>query len=166
MTAPANNGRETVITFVAEGEPKGQPRPRAFSRGGHARVYDPATAEGWKSQIALAARDHRPPKPLRGAIRLSIDFIFPRPRAHYRTGRFADQLRPSAPTRHTTKPDLDNCIKAVKDALTAIGMWADDCAVCEYGPMVKRYEQPGGARPGALIRIVVLDTSAPGGGKE
>ena len=44
----------------APGIPKGQPRPRAFSRNGHARVFDPGTAEGWKSAVAVAAQDlHR-----------------------------------------------------------------------------------------------------------
>ncbi len=46
-----------AINFTAQviGEPKGQPRGRAVSIAGHARVYDPKTAEGWKSLIAAAA---------------------------------------------------------------------------------------------------------------
>ena len=36
----------TPISFTVLGDPKGQPRPKAFSRGGHAAVYDPGTAEG------------------------------------------------------------------------------------------------------------------------
>ena len=51
------------ITVRVYGEPKGQPRPRAFAKpigGGKfsARVYDAGTAEGWKSQIAQAFRQH------------------------------------------------------------------------------------------------------------
>jgi Holliday junction resolvase RusA-like endonuclease len=148
-TAPAAEW----ISFFVPGEPKGQPRPRAFARrmGSRfvARVYDAGTAEGWKGQIAIAARAHVPATPLCGAMRLSIEFVFPRPRSHFRTGRHAHELRPDAPTLHTGKPDLDNLIKAVKDALTVLRMWEDDCAVCEYGRMRKRY----GEAPGAFIRI-------------
>ena len=68
----------TRIAFFAAGLPKGQPRPRAFSRGGHARVYDPGTAEGWKASVALAARDELPPAPLEGALSVSLRFYMPR----------------------------------------------------------------------------------------
>ena len=54
-------------TFVARlevnGDPKPQPRPKAFKRGKHAAVYDPGTAEGWKGSIALAARELTPASP-------------------------------------------------------------------------------------------------------
>jgi len=41
--------RSTLIfSTFARGAPKGQPRPRAFSREGKASVYDPGTAEGLK----------------------------------------------------------------------------------------------------------------------
>ena len=36
----------------------------------------------------------------------------------------------TAPKWHTSKPDLDNLVKAVKDAITQIGViWADDSQV-------------------------------------
>jgi hypothetical protein len=51
----------TPISIFVHGEPKGQPRPRAFARGGMVRMYDPATAEGWKSAIADEWRRSAPP---------------------------------------------------------------------------------------------------------
>lgn len=51
------NQHSMTITFFIHGDPKPQPRPRAFARrmGAKfvARVYDAGTAEGWKSQIAM-----------------------------------------------------------------------------------------------------------------
>lgn len=51
-----------MITFFAQGLPKGQPRPRAFAmkigNKFQARVFDSGTAENWKSRIAEAARPH------------------------------------------------------------------------------------------------------------
>jgi len=132
-----------MIQFFAEGTPKGQPRPKAFSRGGHARVYDPGTAEGWKGQVAIAARQHIPKEPLIGPLFVSLLFKMPRPKGHYGSGKKASILKDGAPGPHIAKPDCDNLAKAVLDALTELGMWRDDSQV--YGLNInKSYaEKPG-----------------------
>ena len=117
------------ISFRVHGNPKGQPRPRAFSRGGVARVYDPGTAEGWKSEVAIAARPHIPAVPLTGALTLVLVFWIARPKSHFRTGKHATQLREDAPSRHTSKPDADNMAKALMDAMTTLGFWQDDAQI-------------------------------------
>jgi Holliday junction resolvase RusA-like endonuclease len=121
-----------VISFFAEGTPKGQPRPKAFAnkKTGRAGVYDPGTAEGWKGEVAIAAKPHRPEAPLEGPLRLFLNFILPRPKGHYRTGKRAAELRDDAPGWHTAKPDADNFVKAVMDALTMLHFWRDDSQVC------------------------------------
>jgi crossover junction endodeoxyribonuclease RusA len=115
-----------TITIVARGIPKGQPRPRACVRGGHAAVYDPGTAEGWKGAVALAAGPLIPEQPLSGPLNVTIAFHFPRPKGHFRKGGL---LAKSAPRYHTQKPDADNAAKAVLDVLTDIGMWRDDSQI-------------------------------------
>lgn len=151
-----NTAWKPIITFRVHGEPKGQPRPRAFARVIHgkptARVYDAGTAEAWKGYIALAARPHVPPTPLDGPIRLDAHFIFARPRKHYRTGKRSHELRPDAPLLHTSKPDRDNLDKALCDCLTQIGMWKDDAQVCA-GEILKTF----GDQPGAVIRVSVME---------
>lgn len=162
------------IQFVVLGDPKGQPRPKAFARkfangAVMARVYDPGTAEGWKGQIALAAKSYVPFPPLLGPIQLDIEFRFSRPKAHY----LKSGLRPNAPMYHTGKPDRDNCEKAVMDALTTLGMWKDDGQVCAgevtkvYAMRVQqRYNEIGEncgsfcieTKPGATITITPLTT--------
>lgn len=72
-----------TISFSVQGVPKGQPRPRAFAFKGKARVFDPGTAEGWKSAIAEAARPHLPREPLAGPVALEVAFSFPRPKKHF-----------------------------------------------------------------------------------
>jgi len=136
-----------TTAFFAAGIPKGQPRPRAFSRGGHARVYDPGTAEGWKGCVAIAAQAHRG-KFTAGPLRVSIRFEFPRPKSHS-TKR---GLRPDAPDYHMAKPDADNAAKAVLDCLTEIGVWPDDALVS-----VLLVEKWYGFTPGAHITIEELD---------
>lgn len=130
----------TIISFFAEGLPKGQPRPRAFAFHGKVRVYDPGTAEGWKSCVALAAKSHLPEMPLEGPLELGCCFYVSRPKKHFLRG----VLRSTAPVYIHQKPDLDNLTKSVMDALTIVGMWQDDSqiAILHAG---KRYCDPSQA---------------------
>lgn len=136
----------SVITFRATGVPKGQPRPRAFARKGRVRVYTPGTAEAWKSQIAEAAKTWHGLK-IEGPIMLTVDFLMPRPRSHFRRN---GDVRPTAPQWHTSRPDLDNLLKAVLDALTTVGVWRDDNEVVE---IVSRKRYATETEPGAIISI-------------
>jgi Holliday junction resolvase RusA-like endonuclease len=112
------------------------------------RVYDPGTAEGWKSAIALAAKEFVPFPPLQGPLEVSITFYFPRPRDHFKSDRVT--LRAGQPAYHTSRPDRDNCEKAVLDALSVLGMWSDDSQVC-CGEVRKLYAANG--QGGAQITI-------------
>lgn len=127
ITLPDQLLTKMRIRFFASGMPKGQPRPRAFAFGGKARVFDPGTAEGWKSRIAEAARPFRPTKPLTGPLYVHLEFFFARPKSHF----LREQIRQTAPGYHTSKPDSDNCAKAVLDALTTLRMWTDDALVAD-----------------------------------
>ena len=138
------------ISFFVSGDPKAQPRPRAFARKfgdkWQARVYDASTAEGWKSLIALTAKPHLT-GPISGPIRLECALFFKRPKAHF----LRQALRTDAPTHHTVKPDSDNLEKAIMDALTQIGAWVDDSQVCQ-----KLFSKTYSATPGAQIDIIPL----------
>ena len=65
---------------------------------------------------------------LDGPVHLTITFIFNRPKKHYRTGKYSGLLKPSAPTRKTTMPDLTKLVRAAEDALTGL-VWRDDSQV-------------------------------------
>lgn len=137
------------VVFLVTGEPKGQPRPRAFARkmGNKyvARVFDCGTAEGWKSQVALAAMPNKPDAPFDGPVGVSLAFTFARPKSHLLRGA----VRETAPKCHTSKPDADNLAKAVLDALTALGaFWRDDSQVSRL-TVSKHY----GPTAGCLVRI-------------
>lgn len=104
-------------TVTIYGEPKAQPRPRATARGGFARVYNPSTADEWKQAIMDAARNQG--EPFLGPVSLEIRFDMPRPK----------HLRGTEQKPHTVKPDIDNLVKAVMDALTTAIWWIDDSQV-------------------------------------
>lgn len=142
-----------TISFAVSGLPKGQPRPRAFAFKGKARVFDPGTAEEWKSRIAEAARPHLPGEPLAGPVALEVAFSFPRPKKHFvKAG-----LRPGAPTWFCSKPDADNAAKAVMDALTQLGLWHDDAQVVS---LIVRKAFGAAAEVGARITVAQLEELA------
>lgn len=138
------------IQFFAQGTPKGQPRPKAFARGGIASVYDPGTAEGWKGQVALAARPHLPAQPIELPLILHLEFYFPRPKGHYIASKPERGIRDTAPGYQTGKPDADNAAKAVMDALTVLRMWRDDAQVAH---LIVRKLYDDGRGPGCIITI-------------
>jgi Holliday junction resolvase RusA-like endonuclease len=144
-----------TVTFHVQGEPKGQPRPRAFAmKMGNgkfsARVFDAGTAEGWKSLVAAAAKPALPPSPFTGPVQLRAGFVFRRPKHHLRTN---GDVKPNAPRQHTGKPDIDNLLKAVMDALTQLGgIWLDDTQVA----LVTAWKDYG-FTPGAVIEIKPME---------
>ena len=127
----------TIYVWVP-GLPVAQPRARAVSFRGHARVYNPGTANEWKACVIHALRGNFGTFPADVPIRCDLTFYLPRPKSHFGSGKNAQQLKPSAPTRPTGKPDRDNLDKAVCDAITAAGVWVDDSQVTS-GTIRKRY---------------------------
>lgn len=138
------------MRIVVPGEPVGQPRHRCTCVGGKARAYDPGTADGWKGAVELSARLAAKGRTFDGPVMLRIVALMPRPKSHYLRGK----VRDSAPAWHTSKPDYDNIAKAITDALTKAGIWADDAQVA-IGSVVKRYVGDG-QRPCAEISIEEL----------
>lgn len=73
---------------------------------------------------------------------VAVEFVFyrRRPAGHFGTGRNASQLRPSAPSRPTTRPDVLKLARAVEDALTGV-VWRDDAQITEQ-VLRKFYGEP------------------------
>lgn len=108
------------ITLYIDGEPKPQPRVKAYSRCGAVGVYTPDTAREWKEYIvaACAAKGITALR-LDGPLWLDIAFYLPRPKSRKKEKYVA------------TKPDLDNLAKAVMDALSDAEVWRDDALVVQ-----------------------------------
>ena len=68
----------------------------------------------------------------------------PRPKHHYRSGKYKHLTKGSAPKHHKTKPDIDNLAKLVLDSFNN-RFFLDDSQVVELS-CLKRYveqdEQP------------------------
>jgi len=87
-------------------------------------------------------------------ISVTATFRFPRPQGHYGTGRNSNTLKPSAPTHHIVKPDLDKAQRALGDAIEQSGLARGDQQITGWN-VAKRYALPDES-PGALITITPL----------
>lgn len=146
----------TLITIRVPGCPVAQPRTKATVRGGHAAVYTPSTIGtgpdrkphpivAFKATLRLAAERAYQGAPLSGPLMLSALFVFPRPASK------VWKKRPMPREDHISAPDMDNLVKAVKDALKGI-VWRDDCQVSRYSNITKVIAA-GDEQPHCLIMI-------------
>jgi len=143
----------TIFNGIIFGMPKAQPRPRAFARNGKARMYDPGTAEAWKSDIAGQTKKLHNMQ-LDGPLKVYLFFSFERPKSHFKTD--GKSLKPNSPKRYfIKKPDADNLAKAVLDALTAMGVWKDDSQIVILD-VTKAWCDIDG-RPGCVLSILSID---------
>jgi len=109
---------KTIYQIFVEGTPKPQPRPR-MALNGH--VYNPHSADEWKESIKIAFKINRfAINQITEPIRLKVIFFLPKPKAM----KVKQEFIP-----HAKKPDLDNLLKAVMDAMTEVGVWQDDSLV-------------------------------------
>jgi crossover junction endodeoxyribonuclease RusA len=174
ITAPSANGVEsrgggalffrgplldecTGYQFNVPGIPAPGGSKRAFVINGKARLTDAGGErnKNWRAVVGLAA--HRAGcAPLDGPLELSIVFIMPRPKSHYRTGRHAGQLRPDAPHWHTSRPDSTKLTRSTEDALLGL-CWQDDAQVSRQ-VVDKIY----GDVPGARITVWKITTPSAG----
>jgi Holliday junction resolvase RusA-like endonuclease len=117
------------ICFTVFGQPVPQGRPRAFRRGRFLGFYDPPRSRSWKQEVRLQTRPFRPARPIQGPLAMEVHFILYRPKS-----------LPRRLVHHVRKPDLDNFIKAVKDALKGL-IYRDDSQIVRLSAS-KAYGDP------------------------
>lgn len=122
------------ITFTVPGQARGQGRARFTRFGKFSKAYKDkkdVTRENWIATRYLAAVGDL--EPADGAVVLSVT-------ARYSVPRSWPKKRQADPGPMVKRPDGDNVLKSVLDALNKIG-WRDDCQVVtmlahkEYGPV-------------------------------
>ena len=108
-------------------KPKAQQRHKARRAGNRVFMYDPSSKD--KDKFKKECSEFAPKHPIEGPISVSLPFSMPRPKSHYRTGRYSHLLKDNVPSLHVSKPDIDNIIKFYLDAMTG-SFWRDDASVC------------------------------------
>jgi Holliday junction resolvase RusA-like endonuclease len=109
-------------------KPIPQARHRSSTRHGKVFQYDPSHKD--KKKFALLVSNEFRNDPFNGDISVSLTFGIPRPKKHYRTGKYSHKLKNNSPVFVRTKPDIDNLIKFVMDACNKV-LWKDDCCIVE-----------------------------------
>lgn len=120
------------ITFKVAGVPQTKGSAKAFYRPGMKApvvTNDNRKNKPWQAGVSAAAAEAFRGRPvIQNTVRLELRFYMPRPKSHFGTGRNANILKPSAPTAHDKKPDLDKLVRSVKDGLSKIA-YQDDALV-------------------------------------
>jgi Holliday junction resolvase RusA-like endonuclease len=111
------------ISFIVYGEPVAKGRPR-YTKSGH--CYTPAKTAKWEANVACLARRAKGSQFFDGPVNMRLSFIFGMPKNWPKGKR---ELWEGLPC--TKKPDLDNVVKLVLDALNNAGVWADDSYVTD-----------------------------------
>lgn len=122
-----------MIKLVIHGEPKGQPRARAyamkFGNKYSARMYDSETADAWKAAVDAALKKETAKDAAPSSLGFGVEmfFYFKRPKSHYKKN---GELNSKAPEEKVSRPDADNCVKLILDRVTRCGkVWHDDSQV-------------------------------------
>jgi len=114
-----------MIKFTVFGEAVAQGRPRFTTIAGHAKAYDPQTSRNYKQIVRDEALKHKPPMPLQEAINLRVIIYKGIPKSF---SQKRHKLASDGSLRPVTKPDVDNVVKGIKDALKSV-IWRDDSQV-------------------------------------
>ena len=125
---------KVIYQLFVNGIPKAQPRPRMTAKG---HVYNPHSASAWKEEIKAAFRSCLKPI-ITVPVILRVSFFLPKPKSMKKN---KDNLN----VPHAKKPDTDNLLKALKDAMTEAQVWKDDSQVYKI-EVAKFYSEETGAQ--------------------
>lgn len=114
------------IQFTVPGRPKGKGRPRATMAAGHARVYTPADTVNYENWVRLCYRQEHPGVMLAGPVSMVVAAYFAVPKSY---SKKKAAMCASGALKPTCKPDMDNIVKAVADALNGVAYRDDSCIV-------------------------------------
>jgi Holliday junction resolvase RusA-like endonuclease len=119
------------VTVYGEAQPAGSKRAFVNPKTGRAIVTDDAKgSRPWKTRVAQIAGEAYDGPLLDGPLAVRLSFFRPRPQGHYGSGRNVKEVRPSAPSHWTTRPDVLKLARAVEDALTKV-VWTDDARIVD-----------------------------------
>lgn len=127
-----------TITFVVPGIPVSRHQPGRNRHTG--ATFKNKQDDIWQNHVRTYAILNRPRVIPDYPVELTVIFKFPKPLYHKQGLEYY----------HTRKPDLDNLVKLVKDALTK-SLYVDDAQVC-CEKLYKIYDD----KPGLIIEVKYL----------
>lgn len=118
------------IRIEVPGTPVGKARPRVTFQGGRARAYTTDRTREYENRVKTSYLKKYGRKQLDGALQVDVIAYFEPPRSTSKRMR-ASMLDGDVP--YTKKPDIDNIIKSVTDALNEVAYADDSEIIAVYG---------------------------------
>ena len=133
---------QSAVAFVIPGTPVGKGRPKFARRGNFVTTYTPEKTASYENLVKVKAQEAMSGRPMiEGPVAVQIALHVTPPASWSQKKQLSALAREIRPT---TKPDMDNVIKGIFDAMNEI-VWRDDKQVCELR-VVKLYSPAAQAR--------------------
>ena len=81
-------------------------------------------AQQTENELLMMLYPYRPEKPLEGALKLKIKWVYPFRKSEPKKNRQGELLC-------CTRPDIDNLCKLLFDIMTRLGFWLDDSQIAD-----------------------------------
>jgi len=156
LVHPDDEDARKIIEFRVFGLPAPQGSKRYVGRG--IMVESSKKVRPWRNDVIAASQLSYKQEPLHCPVAIELTFFFPRPKSHFRTGKYAGMLKENAPlwTTSNADGDIDKLSRATLDSLSqkSGGIILIDDSICARLTAEKRYvlQEP----PGCLVRVVEL----------
>lgn len=119
-----------MITFTVFGNPVPKARARTVRlKNGMTTTFTPKKTENWEDMIRLQILEHKPDKLIDQAIAIKAIFVLQRPKSIPKKRHYPE-----------TKPDLDNLLKSLTDAMEGI-IYTNDSRIVQKD-VAKIYGDP------------------------
>ena len=116
-----------TFRLVIEGDAIAKGRPKLATVGGHARAFTPARTRRYEDVVRQRATVEWNGRPLIADVAIDLELLFVRAiPASWAKKKQAAAL--TGDLRPIGRPDLDNCVKAITDALNGV-IYADDALI-------------------------------------
>ena len=122
------------IEFIVPGEAIGKERPRFVRRGKFVATYTPQKTKDYQKEVLIAYNKVARGKKLYGSIKAEVCAIYEPPKSVSKKTR---EKMISGEIPYTKKPDVDNILKSVCDALNEVTY--DDDAQINDARVTKMY---------------------------
>lgn len=138
-----------AIRFFVPGKPVPKARARAYSRNGQTRMYTPKTTADYESLVQSICREAFV-RPLECPVFVALAIALPVPSSWSKKRKEAALKQLEHPT---SRPDIDNYIKAIFDGMNGVA-FVDDSQVVRL-----ESEKFYGQTPGVVVTVNVYKTS-------
>lgn len=162
LAGPPYERSMPILSFTVAGLPISQGSKSGFvnPRTGKVRMVESSKRlKPWRGTVGKAIREaidaHEAPEgyPLLGPLAVDLVFTMHRPTSAPKTRR----------TWPTVYPDVDKLARAILDAGTNAGLWADDAQIVDlHAAKVYPSEAPGALpRPGVAATVYLIGATPP-----